>query len=114
MIKISGFAKMLDQDYPYRYDNVILFDYREKYALSGKTHGLVSHGIKHLIEFDEYFIKSILFKMKSKLNIEYLFLFNKNNTIRQLRKSDLTTGVLLNTLDLINDKIENRESRRND
>ena len=114
MIKVSGFAKMLDQDYPSRYDEVILFDYREKYVLSGKTHGLVSHALKHLIEFDEYFVKSILYKMKSKLKVEFLFFYKKNNTIRVLRKSDLTPGILLNTLDLINDKIENRETLYSD
>ena len=109
MIKLNGFARMQDTDYPFPHNNVILFDINEKYILKGKTHSLISHGIKHLIEWEPTFVKNILLSMRSKLKIELLYFFKQPNLIRELKKSDLTDEVLLNTLDLINDKLEINE-----
>lgn len=104
------FHKSPDEDKPGN-KQFIAFNKDENYNIEGNTHGEMSHAIKHLDEFEPEKVKTVLNQSvewaKSKNSI---FLRHINGNILaegDLAKKQITTGAMLNTLDLVNDKIMN-------
>lgn len=107
------FYNSIDEDNPVKNNYLICFSKDEKYEIKGYTHGKLSHAIKHLIELEEDFVNSILLDAiriaKASPNIVFRDIKNNindtkianNNSIQFLRKA------MLNTFDMINDKIKN-------
>lgn len=117
------FLKGQDQDYVGDPMRVLVFKEVESqdYKVEGKTHGQMLHAIKHLREYKPEFVKSVLDRMRSELE---KFLqrkpdqfckiwsegrgFSGYSGIEALKHADSMT--LLNTLDVINDKNQMKET----
>ena len=111
------FQKGRDQDYMGHPSEVLVFAEKEpdEYQVRGKTHGQMSHAIKHLIEYDPQYVISVTNRAKKAL-IQFIQRrpqyfckiwdevrgFSKESGIEAIERCDTTT--LLNTLDVINDK----------
>ena len=115
--KAFVFAKGRDQDYTSGAKTVLLFnkDDANHYVVAGKTHGLQSHAIKHLEEFNSAFVKE---KIDSTRNIIKTYIssnklsfcgiyerhtgFKETDPFKSITQA--TDDTLKNTLDMINDK----------
>lgn len=111
------FQKGRDQDYMGHPSEVLVFSEKEPndYQVRGKTHGQMSHAIKHLIEYDPQYVISVANQAKQAL-IKFLQRrpqyfckvwdevrgFSKESGIDAVEKCETLT--LLNTLDIVNDK----------
>jgi len=107
------FSKGKDDDNPGN-RQVIVFDDSEKYAVEGDTHAGLSHAIKHYGEFYpdrlNVILNDALDFIKSKPNI----ILNSTKSNELLAKGEEAKGLInantvLNTFDLINDKILNNK-----
>jgi hypothetical protein len=82
---------------------------RSQLSISGDTHGEMSHAIKHLIEFEPSFVEGILNSAVevSKQTPDVAVVNLKNNKILTDKEAadKIQSGAMLNTFDLINDKI---------
>lgn len=111
------FAKGKDQDYTGDPTRVLVFSQKEpeKYEVTGKTHGQMSHAIKHLIEYEPQFVSKIIANAKYKIekfisnNPDYFCKiwnevkgFESESGLDAVRKANNLT--ILNTLDVLNDK----------
>lgn len=116
------FQKAKDQDYTSDPYEVLVFSETapENYEVEGKTHGQMSHAIKHLVEFEPDFVKNIVSKVKStiinKLKEKPHWFCKIWNNTRGFSKlsgvdavNDASMYAVLNTLDLINDKQQMKE-----
>jgi hypothetical protein len=112
--RISGeknFISSKDIDQPGNW-TYICFDEDEKYEIEGNTHGLLSHAIKHYSKFNKEKVNDILDRTKEYLNeLEGLIILKtvKNKTLcyNKDAKKLMNLRTILNTFDLINDKIMN-------
>jgi hypothetical protein len=117
------FQKGRDQDYTSDPYEVLVFSEKapDNYEVEGKTHGQMSHAIKHLKEFEPDFVKSIITKVKNTLKAKlkekpHWFCkvwhnvngFGKESGIEAI--DNASVNAVLNTLDLINDKNQMRET----
>lgn len=106
-----------DQDYTGDPMEVLVFSEQEpdEYIMQGKTHGQMSHAIKHLREYDPEAVKGVLAKAKKMLwnfldkNPSYFCKvwsegrgFSEVSGKKALASCDEL--VLLNTMDIVNDK----------
>lgn len=119
-----NFAKGKDFDYPAENDTSIVVFSEEaykKYKLEGKTHGLNSHAIKHLGEFDPNFLGQVLASCRNFIGemleqdkeIDFRYYKSPTQYIKKKPKQllkKIPDGALLNTFDLINDmKLTNQK-----
>lgn len=117
------FQKGKDQDYTSDPYEVLVFSEKapDNYEVEGKTHGQMSHAIKHLKEFEPDFVKSIVTKVKNTLKTKlkekpHWFCkvwhntkgFEKESGVEAIETASI--DAVLNTLDLINDKTQMREN----
>lgn len=117
------FQKGKDQDYTSDPYEVLVFSEKapDNYEVEGKTHGQMSHAIKHLKEFEPEFVKSVVTKVKNTLKAKlkekpHWFCkvwhnahgFEKESGIEAIEAASI--DAVLNTLDLINDKNQMRET----
>lgn len=104
-----------DQDRPSGSKLVAVFDPSEQYRLHGKTHGLMSHAIKHLGEIRpdvmEKAIQLIISKIKSS---DAVYKGKRGKIIGGLPESADIKKVALNTMDMVNDRIMNGEPLSNE
>jgi len=112
----GSFSLGRDNDKPRGSKYVIIADKDGVYSYSGDTHGLESHAIKHLIEFEKDSYKHRLHSIRKIImsNVDSIY-FKKFGDSKILRQgTDITVGdfspeILANTLDYINDKHINNE-----
>lgn len=106
-----SFSLCRDQDFPGGILKTIVFRRGEKYESEGYTHGLVSHSVKHLRELEPAYVKEklgVVAGIIKKAPQAYLLNSDGSITARQKEASDsINQGILLNTLDMVNDKIIN-------
>lgn len=117
------FQKGRDQDYTSDPYEVLVFSETapDKYEVEGKTHGQMSHAIKHLKEFEPDFVKGVVTKVKNTLKAKlkekpHWFCkvwhnargFENESGIEAIDKASV--DAVLNTLDLINDKNQMKET----
>lgn len=113
------FQKAKDQDYTNDPYEVLVFSEvaPDNYEVEGKTHGKMSHAIKHLKEFEPAFVNTIVSKVKktiiSKLEEKPHWFCKVWNTHKGFKSdsgidavNNATSNAVLNTLDLINDKTQ--------
>lgn len=103
-----------DEDTPGK-NNYVSFDEEEQYDVEGKTHGQLSHAIKHYGEFEPAKLQAALSAAlnKSKESDKFTLKNAKTNQIISTgdeAKSQANQNSMLNTFDLINDKIKNGDS----
>jgi len=103
-----------DEDGPGR-NNFISFTDTEQYTISGNTHGQLSHTIKHYMEFEPEQTKEALSKaLETAKSFDSFFLkaVNNSKTISsgEQAKTQANLNSMLNTFDLINDKIMNKNN----
>ena len=112
-----NFARANDADFPATTDTGIIVFSEEaykKYKVEGKTHGVESHAIKHLMEFEPKYVKQVIASCRNflidlldkdkELDIRYYkspTQVSKNKPKRIV--SSASDGAFLNMLDLIND-----------
>lgn len=110
---MTEFVAGFDRDKPTHFHLVAVFDKNDDYRLKGKTHGLTSHAIKHYGEFDVGTVKGFVDKAINiaKQSPELYIINHKGEVIADGDKAKvmLQYKVMLNTFDLINDKIINGE-----
>lgn len=114
---IFMFRKGQDQDYTGHPSEVLVFSEKEpdEYLVKGKTHGQMSHAIKHLIEYEPQFVAAVAEKAKTAIRKflerrpDYFCKmwdevrgFSEYSGLEALKHC--STLALLNTLDIINDK----------
>lgn len=122
LVENIKFATGRDQDYTADHSSVVFLSPEDKtsYIENGKTHGIQSHGIKHLVEFRPSLVKQAADEVRSILKNaienkthDYLSLHNKRTGDSTLNNMGVATqasdGALLNVLDIINDKINNNK-----
>ena len=112
----AEFTDSPDADGPGK-KQVIVFDENETYEKDGNTHGAVSHAIKHYAEFEKEAVDAALTQAltKAKTFDNFFLLSRKSGQITasgdQAKKSAAANNnAMLNTFDLINDKIKNNVS----
>lgn len=116
------FQKGRDQDYTGDPYEVLVFSEEspEDYEIEGKTHGQMSHAIKHLKEFEPQFVNGIINKVKTTIKNKlkekpHWFCKIWNNFRGFSKKSGVdavdsaSNDAILNTLDMINDKNQMKE-----
>lgn len=103
---VNEFAFRKGEDVDYTFTNkVIVFTKDEKYREEGKTHELVSHSIKHLLEFNPGSTNHYLKKLREMiLKAEERYIIDKRNNEYSF-DSNIPNEILLNTLDRVNDKV---------
>lgn len=85
-----------DSDYPEgRGFGVHLFSHDEDYQMEGKTHGLMSHAIKHLEQYEPQYVS--------------LVTVNAIKKLKEFKVIMKSSGEMINTFDMIQDKIVNKE-----
>jgi len=93
---------------------VLLFDVDREYITNTElNHGLQSHAIKHMIEFDSQFVADHLERfrvwLETRNKTTYTILIKgkkgKGNQKTTMKTKDIDLGTLLNTLDLVNDRV---------
>jgi len=112
LLELNSFFKGKDLD-RLSSTNVVVFDKNDKYLIDPKnTHGLISHTILHLNEFEPDFVtKEIDLARRIIQQQSEVYILGSDNKIiasNDKAKTDsvLTKGTILNTFDLINDDIE--------
>lgn len=117
------FKNAKDQDYTNDPNSLLVFAEKEpdEYELKGKTHGQMSHAIKHLVEFDKPFVDGIVSKARGiiekflqrhpqafcKIWVEGQG-FSDKSGMDAVKSAN--AGEILNTFDLINDKSQMKGS----
>lgn len=100
-----------DEDKPGN-NQFIVFSPDETYDVEGATHGEMSHMIKHYLEFEKANVEKGLQNAINAIKSDSKDIILKNaKSGAEIAKGDaavkqLTTGAMLNTFDLINDKIK--------
>ena len=96
--------------------SVIVFDPETDYDKEGLTHGGVSHSIKHYMEFDSAAVQQAIQKaasMVSKFNNVFIKKAGGDDPVAQDDKAKQMIAqqpeMILNTFDMINDKMLNNE-----
>jgi len=112
------FHKSKDEDAPGN-KQVVVFDDSEKYTEEGDTHGELSHAIKHYGEFYPDKLNAILNDALNFIKAKSDILLNSTKTNEPVAtgeqaKKQINTGSILNTFDLINDKILNKQELTTD
>lgn len=107
------FHKSKDEDNPGN-KQVIIFDDSEKYTEEGDTHGSLSHAIKHYGEFYPDKLSSILNDALNFIKSKSDIILNNTKDNEPIAKGEeakkqINANSVLNTLDLINDKILNKQ-----
>lgn len=103
-----SFIDSKDVDYTFS-DIVVTSDGSTDYKIGGKTHGLISHAIKHLMEFDNNIVKkdvSVITKILND-NINKLKFIHRAKGI--INPVNLSEPIVLTSLDYINDKIKTNQ-----
>jgi uncharacterized protein YeeX (DUF496 family) len=100
-----------DEDKPGK-NNYVSFSEKETYDLEGKTHGQLSHAIKHYGEFEPAKLQAALSAALNKAKESDNFTLKNADTNEVIStgdeaKSQANQNSMLNTFDLINDKIKN-------
>lgn len=103
---LNEFNKAPDNDWYTKGKTVIVFHKNEKYIKVGKTHGAQSHAIKHTNEIEPDKFNKIIDQIKSYLKDKRVYYKNRKNEIVD---GELTTNTIINTLDMVNDKIMNKQ-----
>jgi|TARA_B100000927_G_scaffold244457_1_gene206790 hypothetical protein len=91
----------------------IIFNKEDEYpSPEGNTHGLLSHAIKHYLEFEPERVKGLLDKVANEIRQEAdeLYMVDKNGNVvldGDRAKKEINHNVILNTLDSIQDKVKN-------
>jgi len=98
-----SFKKGRDIDYPLGGSKVIVFNKNDSYKLEGKTHGDISHALKHMPKINPSFFKNILSSVRELIKDMKYYIKNKKGTI--IGDPEITDKTLINTMDRINDKI---------
>jgi len=116
-LKEVEFHDSPDEDKPGK-NQIIVFDPNEEYNIEGDTHGGLSHMIKHYMEFEPSKVASAL-----KQAIEKAKGFD-NFILRSVKSGQAVTGdeaknaanenAMLNTFDMINDKLKNNQPLTNE
>lgn len=109
-----SFADSTDEDSPGK-NQLIVFSQEEKYDIAGKTHGALSHTIKHFKEFEPDKMKAALDSaLSAASSFDNYFLINiKSGEViasGDAAKKNANQNAMLNTFDMINDKIKNKAS----
>ena len=91
-----AFANSSDFDYPGKVGEVIVTNPDDKYEVRGKTHGLISHAIKHVMEFEPEYYREVIDQFKQRIASmkNDLFILNKNSTIASDAQYDLTDKMI--------------------
>jgi hypothetical protein len=105
---LNEFVVGKDSDYPSNDKRVIIWNKKDSYTLKGKTHGLLSHSIKHLKDFNPSFFNNILAKLSNYIKTTDFFIL-LNNSVKKEEFSKIPDEIMINTLDRINDKIMLKE-----
>ena len=93
---------------------VLLFDIDREYTTNeDHNHGLEGHAIKHMIEFDSQIVAAHLERFlvwleNRKTNTYNVLIKGKKGKANQratIKTKDIDLGTLLNTLDLVNDRV---------
>jgi hypothetical protein len=101
-----------DSDRPTGAKSVVVFNPSDTYDIKGKTHGLASHAIKHLHEFNPESFSKIAGAVRQIIEKSSdAILLGKNNQPqdRPHGQDQYTVGSIINTLDFINDKVVHGE-----
>lgn len=93
-----------DQDYMTGGNSVIVFDQNDDYKISGYTHGLKSHAIKHGMEFNKSHYENILKKMEDYVKSTVYYIINRGGKITNGNLPFIGKNILINTMDRISDK----------
>lgn len=117
-----AFAKARDQDYTVHPDTILFFSEEDikTYVENGKTHGVQSHAIKHLSEFNPSMVKTeignargILLNFLKTNKLDFCGLYTKNKGFKKLDPllaiTQANDGAIMNTMDMINDKYQNKK-----
>jgi hypothetical protein len=94
----------------------IIFTKNDSYPSSqGNTHGLLSHAIKHYLEFQPEYVNGLLEKIANIIRQEAGELYmvdNSGNVVLDgdKAKKEINNNVILNTLDMIQDKVKNTKT----
>lgn len=117
-----AFKKGRDQDYTVHPDTILFFseDDVRTYVENGKTHGVQSHAIKHLAEFNPEMVKTevgaargIIQDFIKNNKIDFCALYIKGKGFKKLNPLQAITqandGAIMNTMDMINDKYQNKK-----
>ena len=115
--KAFVFAKGRDQDYTSDVNTILFFNKNEaaSYVIAGKTHGIQSHAIKHLEEFNPSFVKekidetrTIIKSYITSKKLSFCGIYERHNGFKETDPlksiTQATDDTLKNTLDMINDK----------
>lgn len=115
------FAYGRDQDYTVDPKSIIFFSEEDikTYVENGKTHGVQSHAIKHLVEFLPEEVKQLVGQARQIIksfvergSIKFCGLYLRGRTFKDTNPLNVITqakdGAILNTLDMINDKYVNK------
>ena len=115
------FAYGRDQDYTVDSKTFIFFseDDIKTYVENGKTHGVQSHAIKHLVEFLPSEVKQLVGQARQiiktfieKRSVKFCGLYLRGRSFKDTNPLNVITqakdGAILNTLDMINDKYVNK------
>lgn len=97
-----NFKNARDIDYPAGTRKVITFRENEPYVIRGKAHDLRSHAIKHLSQFDESYMSKMV---KDAVNVITNYDYWVKNGERDLFRHSIDKVEVINTFDMINDKI---------
>ena len=117
-----AFKKARDQDYTVHPDTILFFSEEDvrTYVENGKTHGVQSHAIKHLAEFNPEMVKTevgvargIIQEFIKNNKIDFCALYIKGKGFKKLNPLQAITqandGAIMNTMDMINDKYQNKK-----
>lgn len=117
-----AFKKGRDQDYTVHPDTILFFseDDVRTYVENGKTHGVQSHAIKHLAEFNPEMVKTevgaargIIQDFIKSNKVDFCALYIKGKGFKKLNPLQAITqandGAIMNTMDMINDKYQNKK-----
>jgi len=104
------FNNCADYDFPSKKsDKLIAFTENELYKCEGRTHGLISHAIKHFKDFEpekmSSFIKDVISIIK---NTKHIYLYDDRGNIVDMdetAKAKINEDMIYNTMDMINDKL---------
>lgn len=109
-----AFQTSKDRDYPAGPENgVIIFDPHERYEIKGKTHGIESHAIKHLIEFDPNYYYTVINIIKTLVLSKGTGYVLIGTNVKRI-STDINNAQIINLLDRINDKLFWHERLTND
>ena len=111
-----SFKNSSDQDYPEGMENgVLMFNPTDSYIRQGDTHGIISHAIKHMKEFNSGYFNSIVNKIKGFLKNKRMYFYKEGGTIQSINNpTTFPDSVIANTMDRINDKVVQAKSLESD